>query len=103
VSLLDWAALPLLVGGSAFFLAGTAGVLRFPDLYSRLHAVTKADNLGLGLVAAGLALQSGSIAVALKLLAIWLLALAASAGASYLIASDAYARRDPPAEGGDRA
>jgi multicomponent Na+:H+ antiporter subunit G len=100
MSPLDWAALPLLVGGSVFFLAGTVGVLRFPDLYSRLHAVTKADNLGLGLVAAGLALQSGSIAVALKLLAVWLLALAASAGACYLIASDAYARRDPPAEGG---
>jgi multicomponent Na+:H+ antiporter subunit G len=99
----DWAALPLLLTGGVFFLAGTAGVLRFPDLYSRLHAVTKADNLGLGLIAAGLALQSGSVTVSLKLLAIWLLGLAASAGACYLIAADAFERRDPPVRDGDHA
>lgn len=97
MTLADWIAVPLLLAGGAFFVAGTAGVLRFPDLYSRLHAVTKADNLGLGLIVAGLAVQSGSIAVALKLIAIWLLALAASAGACYLIASDAWTRQQPPA------
>jgi hypothetical protein len=48
----------------SFFLAGTVGVLRFPDTHSRLHALTKADNLGLGLVAAGLALQAESAAAA---------------------------------------
>jgi multicomponent Na+:H+ antiporter subunit G len=103
VTAVDWVTLPLLLAGSAFFLAGTVGVLRFPDLYSRLHAVTKADNLGLGLIAAGLALQSGSFVVALKLLAIWLLALSASAGACYLIAADAWNRRDPPVEGSGHA
>ncbi len=36
--------------GAFFFLAGTVGLLRFPDALSRLHALTKADNLGLGLV-----------------------------------------------------
>ena len=35
--------------GVFFFLAGTVGLLRFPDALSRLHALTKADNLGLGL------------------------------------------------------
>ena len=35
--------------GAFFFLAGTVGLLRFPDALSRLHALTKADNLGLGL------------------------------------------------------
>ena len=34
--------------GAFFFLAGTVGLLRFPDALSRLHALTKADNLGLG-------------------------------------------------------
>ena len=33
-----------------FYLAGSVGLLRLPDLYSRLHALTKADNLGLGLL-----------------------------------------------------
>lgn len=62
------------------------GLLRFPDVYTRLHALTKADNLGLGLMVLGLALQAGSWAVALKLVLIWLLVLAASAAASHLVA-----------------
>ena len=33
-----------------FFLAGTVGLLRFPDTMTRLHALTKVDNLGLGLI-----------------------------------------------------
>ncbi len=44
--------------GAFFFLAGTVGLLRFPDALSRLHALTKADNLGLGLVVLGLLFQA---------------------------------------------
>jgi multicomponent Na+:H+ antiporter subunit G len=40
--------------GALFFMAGTVGLLRFPDTLTRLHALTKADNLGLGLVVLGL-------------------------------------------------
>lgn len=76
----------LLLVGAAFFFAGTVGLLRFPDIYTRLHALAKADNLGLGCVLAGLALQADSLAVALKLLAIWPLALIASAAVGYSIA-----------------
>jgi multicomponent Na+:H+ antiporter subunit G len=54
--------------GNVFFLAGTFGLLRFPDVYPRLHALTKADNVGLGLIVAGLAIQAASWAAALKLL-----------------------------------
>jgi multicomponent Na+:H+ antiporter subunit G len=75
----------LCLAGAFFFLAGTAGMLRFPDTLSRLHALTKADNLGLGLVVAGLALHSASLLVALKLILIWLVALAASATSCFLI------------------
>lgn len=80
----------LLVAGGLFFFAGTLGLLRFPDVYSRLHALAKADNLGLGCLLAGLALQADGIAQALKLLAIWPLALAASAGVSYAIGRRAH-------------
>ena len=79
----------LLLAGAGFYLAGTLGILRFPDIYTRLHALTKADNLGLGCVALGLALQADTLAAALKLLLIWLLALAASAAVSYAIAQRA--------------
>ena len=43
----------LILSGLFFFVAGSIGLLRFPDLYSRLHALTKADNVGLGLLVAG--------------------------------------------------
>jgi multicomponent Na+:H+ antiporter subunit G len=79
----------LLLAGAGFFLAGTVGLLRFPDVYTRLHALTKADNVGLGLVVAGLALQAESWAVVGKLLLIWLLVLMASASVAHLVAKTA--------------
>jgi multicomponent Na+:H+ antiporter subunit G len=85
--------------GGVFFLAGTVGILRLPDAHTRLHALTKADNLGLGLIAAGLALQSDGIAVVAKLAGIWLLALVASSTSCYLIAGSS--RRDAGVPGGD--
>lgn len=86
---LDWAAAALLCAGGFFFLAGTAGLLRFPDVYTRLHALTKVDNVGLGLLVLGLALRADSAAAVAKLIVIWLLALVASASAAYLIANRA--------------
>jgi multicomponent Na+:H+ antiporter subunit G len=75
-----------IVAGGFFFLAGTVGLLRFPDTLTRLHALTKADNLGLGFIALGLMLQAATLLDAFKLVAVWLLALLASAIASQLIA-----------------
>ena len=86
----------LIVTGLLFFVAGTIGLLRFPDVFSRLHAVTKADNLGLGLIGAGLAWQSGSLIAAVKILLIWLLALVASAVSCHLIARYAGQHGDTP-------
>jgi multicomponent Na+:H+ antiporter subunit G len=78
--------------GAFFFLAGTVGLLRFPDTLSRLHALTKADNLGLGLVVLGLLPRVGSVSAGLKLLCIWLLVLLAGATVSQLIAGAAQHR-----------
>ena len=85
-------ALPLILAGAMFFLAGTIGVLRLPDVFTRLHALTKADNVGLGLIALGLAVLSDSWLMALKLLLIWFLVLLSASAASHLIAQTA-ARR----------
>ena len=76
----------LLIVGAFFFIAGTVGLLRFPDVYTRLHALTKADNLGLGLLIAGLALQAESWMVAARLFLIWFLVLLASASVAHLVA-----------------
>ena len=82
--------------GAFFFLAGSVGLLRFPDALTRLHALTKADNLGLGLIVLGLLPRVDGVLAGIKLIAIWLLALLASAAASQLIARAAK-RPDPRA------
>ena len=74
------------VAGAFFFLAGTVGLLRFPDTFTRLHALTKADNLGLGLVVIGLLPQMDGVMAGLKLILVWLMVLLASATVSQLIA-----------------
>lgn len=94
--LIDILAALLLLAGAGFFFAGTVGLLRFPDVYSRLHALAKADNLGLGLVLLGLAVQADSLAVALKLLLIWPLVLAASGAVGFAIARRAHAHGVAP-------
>lgn len=92
----EWIGTALAVCGALFFIAATVGLLRFPDLYARLHALTKADNAGLGLIVLGLALQADSAAEALKLFTIWALLLAASSTAGFLLASTGLRRGAPP-------
>src|SRR5271170_7276994 len=82
--------------GVFFFVAGAAGLLRFPDPLTRLHALTKADNLGLGLIVLGLLPRAGGPLGALKLVAIWLLVQLAGATVAQLIAREAR-RGGPPA------
>jgi multicomponent Na+:H+ antiporter subunit G len=77
--------------GVFFFFAGTVGFLRFPDTITRLHALTKADNLGLGLIILGLLPRVDSPLIALKLIVIWILILLMGAVVSQLIAL--FARR----------
>jgi len=88
--MIEWLSMALLLVGAFFFFAGTVGLLRFPDVYSRLHALAKADNLGLGCVLLALALQAESLSAALKILIIWPLVLAASAGIGFAIAHRAH-------------
>jgi multicomponent Na+:H+ antiporter subunit G len=86
---LDLFTFAAVAGGAFFFLAGTAGLLRFPDAFTRLHALTKADNLGLGLIVLGLLPQADSVLAGVKLIVVWLLVLLAGATASQLIARSA--------------
>jgi multicomponent Na+:H+ antiporter subunit G len=76
------------LGGAFFFMAGTVGLLRFPDPLTRLHALTKADNLGLGLVVFGLLPQANGPLDALKLVGVWVLVQLAGATVAQLIARE---------------
>ncbi|MGC2716714.1 MAG: monovalent cation/H(+) antiporter subunit G, partial [Pseudolabrys sp.] len=63
----------LVSAGAFFFMAGTIGLLRFPDTLTRLHALTKVDNLGLGLIVVGLLPQVEGLLSVFKLISIWVL------------------------------
>lgn len=76
----------LMISGAVFFASGALGLLRFPDIFTRLHAVTKTDTLGLGLLSMGLAILSASWLVGAQLLLIWLLAMASAAVNGQLLA-----------------
>jgi multicomponent Na+:H+ antiporter subunit G len=83
----------MLCAGAFFFLAGTVGLLRFPDSLTRLHALTKVDNLGLGFIVVGLLPQVDGLIGGLKLVLVWLLVQLASAMAAQLIARVARVER----------
>jgi multicomponent Na+:H+ antiporter subunit G len=87
--LADVVSIVAIVAGAIFFLAGTLGLLRFPDTFTRLHALTKADNLGLGLVVFGLLPQVEGVVTGLKLVVVWLLVMLAGACASQMVARTA--------------
>jgi multicomponent Na+:H+ antiporter subunit G len=94
-ALLDLFTALCLLMGAVFFLAGVVGLLRFPDTLSRLHALTKADNVGLGLIVIGLLPQAGSVLAALKLLLVWVLVLLAASTVGQMMARVAR-RAEPP-------
>lgn len=100
MTLIDAIVVLLILAGAFFFLAGTVGLLRFPDVYTRLHALTKADTLGVGMIALGVALHLGSWSAAAKLLLVWLLVMLASATACHLVAKSALNMRIKPWEAG---
>jgi multicomponent Na+:H+ antiporter subunit G len=62
---LSWA---LIAGGSFFTIVGAIGLLRMPDVYTRMHAASVTDTLGAGLLIGGMMLQAGLALVTLKLL-----------------------------------
>jgi multicomponent Na+:H+ antiporter subunit G len=84
------------LAGAFFFIAGTLGLLRFGDTLSRVHALTKADNLGLGLIVLGLLPLADNLADALKLVLIWALVLLGGTTAAQLVASAVRRDQRPP-------
>lgn len=96
VQIIGWT---LLLGGTGFFITAALGLLRFPDVYSRLHAVAKTDTLGLGLLAVGLAVLDGSWRTTIILLVIWLLVMASGAVNCLLLARYSLEQDAAEAEG----
>lgn len=79
-----------ILAGLFFVLAGTLGVLRLPDFYTRLHAAGMTDTLGAELILLGLIIQSGFTQMSLKLLMVAFFLLLTSPTATHAIAYAAY-------------
>ena len=76
--------------GLFFVLAGTLGVLRLPDFYTRLHAAGMTDTLGAELILIGLIIQSGFTQMSLKLLIVGFFLFVTSPTATHAVAHAAY-------------
>ncbi len=94
--LINLVATGLIAMGAFFFVAGTIGLLRFPDTLCRLHALTKADGLGLALTCLGVALLAGSASEVARIALIWFFVAVSSAVCGHLIAR--HVRRAADAE-----
>ncbi len=86
---LDILSFALLVGGGGFVLIGGIGLLRMPDLYTRMHAASLTDSMGTLLVLAGVMLQSGLSLATIKLAAIAIFLLLTSPTATYALSNAA--------------
>jgi len=83
LDILTWAAILI---GSFFVIITGYGLIRFPDLYSRIHAGGMADTLASFLILGGLALQSGLTLVTVKLIFIIAFLFITSPTATYALA-----------------
>lgn len=79
-----------LATGLFFVLAGTIGVIRLPDFYTRLHAAGMTDTLGAELILIGLIIQSGISQLSLKLALVAFFLLVTSPTATHAVAHAAY-------------
>jgi multicomponent Na+:H+ antiporter subunit G len=79
-----------LVAGSLFSLLAAIGVLRLPDLYTRMHAASKAGVVGAGLILLGVALVSFDAAVVLRAVLGILFLLLTTPVSAHLLARAAY-------------
>lgn len=93
----------LLLTGGGFVLAGALltivgaiGVLRFPDVYTRIHAASITDTGGAGLVILGLCLIAGLEAITLKLLLAWVFIMLATPAAANALANAAFSAGHAP-------
>ena len=89
--------------GLFFVFAGTIGVLRLPDFYTRIHAAGMTDTLGAEMILLGLIIQSGFSQTTLKLLMISFFLLLTSPTATHAVAHAAHKAGLKPLLGERRA
>jgi multicomponent Na+:H+ antiporter subunit G len=81
----------LIIIGAFFTLFAALGVLRFPDLYTRMHAASKAGVFGSGLILIGLAIHASDVAISLRAVLAILFLILTTPISAHLLAKAAYA------------
>src|SRR4051794_11930120 len=94
--LAQYVAALLLLAGALFSLIATIGVLRLPDLYTRLHAASKAGATGAGLIFLALAVNSFDGAVILRSILGIVFLLLSTPVSAHLLARAAYRCGEAP-------
>ncbi|ADL12615.1 monovalent cation/H(+) antiporter subunit G [Acetohalobium arabaticum] len=89
----------LIFTGVFFFIVGTIGLIRLPDTYSRIHAPTKCDTLGLGLIISGMILYNGLSIHSVKMLLILIFLWITGPAAASVISKAAIENEVPFSEG----
>ena len=82
----DWLSGALLIVGATLALLASIGVLRMPDVFTRMQASTKASTLGLGCLLAGLAIRNPEVAFVVRALSIAAFMLLTTAVGAHVIA-----------------
>jgi multicomponent Na+:H+ antiporter subunit G len=80
----------LVAGGAFFMVVATIGLLRLPDLYTRMHAVSKAGALGAGLLLIGVAVHFNHLSFTTRTVAVIFFILLTAPVASHLIGRASY-------------
>jgi multicomponent Na+:H+ antiporter subunit G len=86
IDILSWI---FLVAGGLFCVIGTIGLIRMPDMFTRLHGASVVDTLGMGFLIVGMVLQAGFTLVAAKLIIIAALVLLTTPVATHALAQAA--------------
>ncbi len=86
VHILSWT---FILVGSFFVLVGSVGLIRMPDVFTRMHAASVIDTVGAGFLISGMMLQAGATLISLKLLFIFILFFVTSPVATHALAQAA--------------
>lgn len=90
---MSWA---MVLAGSFFVLVGSIGLIRLPELFTRMHAASVIDTLGAGFLIGGMMLQAGAGIVSLKLLFILMLLVLSTPVATHALAQAALEAGERP-------
>jgi len=90
MNILQYIAGIVLIMGAIFSLLAAVGILRLPDLYTRMHAASKAGTMGAGLSLAAIAVISLDSAVILRASAGFVFLLLTAPVSAHLLARAAY-------------